>query len=175
MPERFRASTELYLNAPARYKNFELSEQAFSDFAAILQLSREHNVEVQLFIPPEHVVLQEALRVRGLWDTYWGWKERIATLAPYWDFSGYNTITAEPIEPGMSLYWDASHFRKPVGDLVLDRIHGIENPALPPEFGRSISASNVAEWRTLTEQLREEWAATHVDVINWVKARADLR
>jgi hypothetical protein len=175
MPERFRESTELYLNGPGYYEDFVLSEKAFADIAEIVRLSSEQGVDLRFFIPPEHIVLQEALRVRGLWETYWRWKERIAALSPYWDFSGYNTITTEPIGDRMSLYWDASHFRKGVGNLVLDRILGADNPGLPADFGRYIAVGDIARWRAQSENARQEWAATHGEVIRWVKDMAAAR
>jgi hypothetical protein len=169
MPERFSSSTDLYLNSPTRYADYVLSDEAIADLAEIVRLSRAHNVDLQLFIPPEHVVLQEALRVRGLWDEYWRWKEKVAALSPYWDFSGYNAITTEPIDAGMSRYWDASHFRKEVGDLVLDRILGVDSSRLPEDFGRRITPADVTPWRSDTDNARQQWAAAHGNVIRWVQ------
>ena len=122
MPERFDTSIRLYLNTGERYADFELSERAFADFREIVRFSREHGIDLRVFLPPEHVVLAEALRVRGLWCTYLAWKSRVTALTPVWDFSGYNPITTEPITRDMKWYWDASHFRREVGDLILDRM-----------------------------------------------------
>jgi hypothetical protein len=169
MPQRFSSSTDLYLNSSTRYADFVPSDEAIADLAEIVRLSREHNIDLQLFIPPEHVVLQEALRVRGLWDEYWRWKEKVAALSPYWDFSGYNSITTEPIDTGMSQYWDASHFRKDVGDLILDRMLGVDSPRLPEDFGRRITPTDVTQWRADTDNAQQQWAATHGDVIKWVQ------
>jgi len=171
-PKRFAMSTELYINHRSRYNNLVLSEEAFADFAKIVQLSRDRGIELQLFVHPEHVVLLEAMRVRNVWDTYWTWKRRIAEIAPFWDFSGYNPITTAPIERGMTLYWDPSHFRKGVGDLVLDRMLGVDNPDLPPDFGRQVTSANLQQWRAENERAREKWAADHGDVVQWVRQLA---
>lgn len=47
----------------------------------------------------------------------------------------------------MQFYWDSSHFKSLVGDLVLDRVFAIEVPGrpMPPDFGVQLTASNVDE------------------------------
>lgn len=168
-PKRFAMSTELYINHRSRYRDLVLSEEAFAELAQIVQLSRERGIDLQLFIHPEHAVLLEAMRVRNVWETYWAWKKRIAALGPYWDFSGYNSITTEPIDPGMSRYWDPSHFRKEVGDLILDRMLGVRNPDLPADFGRQVTLADVDQWHADNDRAREDWAARHGDVVRWVQ------
>jgi len=83
----------------------------------------------------------EALRAAGLWPEFERWKEVLVNILaedssrhpgeqafPLWDFSGYNSITSEPIPNAgdtstqMKWYWESSHYKTEVGNFVLDRI-----------------------------------------------------
>jgi len=172
MPSRFNESVALYLNSAGRYASFKFSKDAMNDFAAIVKLSRDHGVDLRVFIPPEHVALLESIRLRGLLCVYWRWKAEVAALTSFWDFSGYNSITTEPIGANMKFYWDASHFRSSIGDLLIDRIYGINDPALPDDFGKLISADTLPAWMAYTAQRQQKWEASHLNVIEWVRARA---
>jgi hypothetical protein len=82
---------------------------------------------------------------------------RPADTVPVWDFSGYSTITTEPLPrlgspDEMKYYWDSSHFKSRVGDLVLDRIFatGQGDDALRADFGVLLAADTIEE--TLSSQ-----------------------
>jgi hypothetical protein len=68
---------------------------------------------------------------------------------PLWDFYGYNAITTEPFpdksQPQSTLrnYWEISHYRRHIGDLVLSRVMG-GNDA-PPDFGFRVTAATVGQ------------------------------
>lgn len=172
MPKRIDESVALYLNSPGRYASFRFSKNAMNDFAEIVKLSRDHGVDLRVFMPPEHVTLLESIRLRGLLCVYWQWKAEVAALTPFWDFSGYNSITTEPIDSNMKFYWDASHFRSSIGDLMIDRIYGMDNPALPDDLGKLISAVTLPAWMAYTARQQQKWEASHLNVIEWVRARA---
>jgi len=67
-----------------------------------------------------------------------------------WDFSGYSSVTTEALpELGsraeMGFYWDSSHFKDVVGDLVLDRLFGLSHPrrTVPPDFGVRLTPATI--------------------------------
>ena len=166
----FRWILQYFLNQRNRYLGFAPSPQALADFAEIVRLSRARGIDLTVVMPPEHAMLAEAIRLRGLWCAFWAWKAAIAALTPFWDFTGYNTITTEPLDDRMRLYWDAAHFRPAVGDLVLDRMFGVANPALPADFGRLVTPATLGAWRAETEAAQQRWEAAHPDIVAWVAA-----
>ncbi len=141
MVPRFDRSMDLYLNGKTRYGDFSLDADAFAHIERISALCAERGIALQMFVPPVHAVLREAIALRGHDKTYRSWLGRLVAIAPFWDFSGYNEITTEPIRFTMDNYWDVSHFRSEVGDLMLATM--LTGAAALPGFGRYVTAETV--------------------------------
>ncbi len=69
---------------------------------------------------------------------------------PLWDFGDVNTITREHLpDTGdftlMRWYWEHTHYRTNVGDLILDRIldHHESGRAVPSDFGVRLSPATI--------------------------------
>jgi hypothetical protein len=138
----------------------------------------EKGMEVTLVINPEHARMTEALVAAGLWTEYERWYREIvainARLAqaagrppfPIWDFGGFNSVTTEPVPPAdqrtgrMRNYWDASHYTKEVGDLMLERAFG-SGAGVPADFGVRVTPENVAARLAAIAAARDAWAAAH--------------
>jgi hypothetical protein len=170
--EMFNVSVDFYLNDQGRFGNFVFSEAAFDEFSRIVELSREHNIDLHVFVNPEHATLLEALALRGHLCALLDWKRRVAALTPFWDFSGYNAITTEPLSPDMRFYWDASHFHKGVGDLVLDRLFATDVATVPPDFGFYVTPTTLPTWVTQQKEARDRWRAAQGSVTQWVAEKA---
>ena len=77
---------------------------------------------------------------------------------PLWDFSGYNSLTTEDVPPDgdsetqMKWYWESSHYKKELGDLVLDRIFDYHHPEriVPDDFGVLLTPKNIKRGIGLT-------------------------
>ena len=171
MPGRFDKSITLYLNTPERFGDFVFSQANDKDLLEIVRLTRQHGIDLRVFIPPDHVTLLEALRLRGLWCAYQSWKLQLAEMTPFWDFSSFGAINGEPIANGMKWYWDAAHFRKPVGDLVLDRIFDYDTAKVPPDFGHYVTPDSAPRWLTELDAARRAWEAANASTVAWVAAR----
>lgn len=63
---------------------------------------------------------------------------RLSQITPYWDFSGYNSVSFEP-----RYFYDPYHFRNAVGDMALARIFGDDGKYVPEDFGRYVDAESV--------------------------------
>jgi len=79
----------------------------------------------------------------------------------HWDFSGYNAITTEPIGWQMSWYWDASHYRRDVGDMILDRMFGLPHRTGPERFGTRVTQGTIEPHLARFDSERELWLATN--------------
>jgi len=130
-----------YLTSPAYTYEFLNKEQDFSTieiFSRILRFAHEQGIELKLFISPAHARLLVAIHTIGIWGKYEQWKkqlvavnERIAAMFnkpafTLWDFGIVNRYTTEPVpqvgdtETEMKWFWEGSHFKKELGDCVLD-------------------------------------------------------
>ena len=64
-----------------------------------------------------------------------------------WDFSGVSPETLEAIptrgdrKTHLNYYWEAGHFKKELGNLVIDRLLGKQN-----DFGIKLDSGNIESW-----------------------------
>lgn len=137
-------------------------EQMLGYFRQLLRYCRAERIKLILFIHPLHAwdIENEWLLDRG--ETGEQWKRDLAKIVaaeadvgsaafPLWDFSGYNTVTMEPVpareekETLMRYFWEPRHYKKLTGDLILDRVLNFrsETRTLPDDFGVMLSQDNV--------------------------------
>lgn len=67
------------------------------------------------------------------------WRE-LAGTGEFWDFSGCTSVAADP-----RYFYDTSHFRNAVGDMMAARIFGDGSAWVPEDFGVLVTAENVEE------------------------------
>lgn len=150
----FVRSAKEFSNKDIYYKDFVFSADYFANVAAIVALCREHGIKLEVFIPPIHAVLMEQIDVLGIWDEYETWKRELAKLVDYKDFSGYNYITSEPYDGDSEFFWDTSHFRSTVGDLMFDYLL---NDIGREDFGRTVNRDNIEQHLAEIRQQRIKW------------------
>ncbi|MEQ1662562.1 MAG: hypothetical protein ABL877_07685 [Thiobacillus sp.] len=106
------------------------------DVAAIMQLAKQHGIQIDLVIYPYHAHLLEIFQLSGLWNVFEDWKRalviRVESVGDarvnLWDFSGYHPYATEAVPaPGdrttaVRWYWEAGHFKAALGHQVLDQL-----------------------------------------------------
>lgn len=154
-----------------RTKPFDLFEPdggnlQFDALAGIVHFCAERGIRLCIFTNPLHAETLDYALADG--HTYRQWMTALlacvetnstgaATPPEVWDFCGFNPVTTEPFpEPGetesrMRYYWEISHFRKEVGDMMLAAMLAGENNHLG---NRVTSATLEAEWTKLEEEHR---------------------
>lgn len=151
---RFVNSYQVYFKNHAKYK---LSEQYLAEFKKIVETCKERGITLKVFISPAHATDNEAIRATRHWATLEKWKREIVKIVPVWDFSGYNSITNEPIKEGMKNYADSSHYRENIGNLVLNRVLNYQTKSVPKDFGVLITPENIAAHEAKIRNEREIW------------------
>lgn len=129
---------------------------------AFLRTTSAGNADVRLVIYPYHAQILAMFETAGLWPLFEEWKrELVAAIAAetsrnpqvritLLDFSGYGAYNCERI-PGPNnvraatqWYWEAGHFKKELGDIVLARVMAEPlPPAQAPSFGTSLDAGSL--------------------------------
>ncbi len=168
MRDRFKQSMLGYLHSDAYYGSYRLSEQQLIHLQEVVDLGREHNIQIEFFISPAHAAHWEILAKAGLWSEFEIWKQRLTEITPIWDFSGYNSITTAAISDDMTHYWDSSHYHKSVGDLMLNRVLSYDEDAVPDDFGVWLTPTTVDAHLTQTREARQIWQTAHPEVMDWV-------
>jgi hypothetical protein len=142
----------------------------------IVVFCRAHRIDLRIAITPAHARQLEIAAAAGEWNGMEAAKRAlVAYLAadaarhpdlpavPLWDFSGYSSVTTEPLPAGggeMRGYWDSSHFKQLVGDWVLDRVLGRTAPESgtpPPDFGVRLTPENVDAALAATRAARDAY------------------
>jgi len=195
--EAFRRSEQAFLTEhwfPAPRRRFatrdpESGKDAYNDLRTILRLAHQHETRLFLCVSPSHARQWEALLQAGLWNEFENWKRMLVRVndeeakragrTPFavWDFSGYNTYTTEEVpaedspENDMRWYWESSHFKKELGDHVLNRVLGYRttDPVTAPDFGVRLDARNIEAHLAAVRAAQRRWQRTHASDVTEIE------
>ena len=134
----------------------DTKESSFDDFRKILELCYQNNIKLDIVFGPSHIRQWEAYDYYQDIETWYKWKKDVVLFVekiadeqektPYriMDFSVYHELTAEtvPTNPKekMKYHWEASHYKKELGDIVLDRLLDISPYK---DFGVELNIQNI--------------------------------
>lgn len=157
----------------------------------IIDLSAKHGVQLKLVINPIHARQSYALDAAGLWPLYETWKRDLVSaaqrsprpeLVSLWDFSGVSPCTGEAMPTSanaastMRWYRESSHFRRVLGDRVLDRMFGrtIDNDGdgACPGLGQRLEPATLADALAAQRASLRLWAETHAADASEIEALA---
>lgn len=161
-------SARIWRPAPAERYCFSRDGKSstFATLRGIVKFARAHGIDLRIFINPVHARLLVALRQTGLWPMYEEWKQGIVGVLaeeaaadgeppfPLWDFSGFNSVTMEHVPAAadhttiMLGFWEPSHYKKQIGDLMLNRMLDYSEPgrAVPDDFGVMLTPASIDGW-----------------------------
>ena len=155
-----------------------LATEDFQLLRAFLLAMAATQADVKLVIYPYHAQMLAMFETAGLWPLFEQWKAQLVLAmgdvrARYpdahislTDFSGYGAYNCEAIpaasERGTATrwYWEAGHFKKALGDLVLQRLISPRDQA-PGDvrFGMPLDDANLEDNRARIAQERGTCAA----------------
>lgn len=134
--QRAQENTQTYL----RKAKGSLSLADLTHLRAILDLAAEQGTEVKLIIYPYHAQILALFEETGIVFTFEEWKNFVTrevsgarlrhphASVGLFDFSGYGNYNCERIPKqgdrvtATRWYWEAGHFKKELGDVVLDGV-----------------------------------------------------
>jgi hypothetical protein len=166
-----------FLNAFNKFSFSENGLDNFEIFEKILIFCHQHNIKLHLAISPIHARLLETIAVKNIYNFYEMWKIKLVQInesaskklgkSPFslWDFSGYNSMTTEAvpvmddITAQMNFYWESSHYKAELGDMVLDRIFYFKTGAkkVPNDFGMLLTSDNIETHLSKIRDDRRTW------------------
>jgi len=169
MKEQFKMMINNYLSNPSYYSHYHFSQELLNDFKTTVNLCKQHNIDLKIFLSPVHAAQLEAIRVAGIWSIFEQGKREISKVMPVWDFSDYNSITTEPISNDMKNFFESVHYRKEVGDLILNRMFHYQEETVPDDFGILLTAGNSESHLEKIRADREVWAKKNPEVVKLVQ------
>ncbi|MHA2038645.1 MAG: hypothetical protein ACW98X_19595 [Promethearchaeota archaeon] len=131
---RFSIPKNIPLDKATEEKYMKYMEYTIQEITEIAKLSKKHNFKLFFFINPLH-------KLRYLQENpylFLVFKKKLAEIIDYWDFSGFNSVTTDNY-----YYYELSHYRTIVGDLIICRIKNCTDVKVPNDFGLFITRENV--------------------------------
>lgn len=154
---------------------------SFNHYRTLLRMAYRDNIDLRLLISPSHAWHWEALRIKGAWSRFEHIKRMLVRINAeeadkagkpafaLWDFSGYNDLSVEEVpapndeKEHMRWFWESVHYKKPLGDLVLDRVldYHATGRVAPQDFGVKITPANIEEHLNNLQKGQKEWEEAH--------------
>ncbi len=187
---------KLWFPAPTyqyRFTNPETGVSSFDSYRVIVRTAYRDRIDLRMAILPAHAHLNEALRESGLWTMFEDWKRELVKINeeeaarakakpfPLWDFNNFSNWTLEAVPPAgdistrMYWFWEAPHFKRELGDQVLDVVLS------PPKiFGNyfflihvPITSGNIEPQLERIRVLEQLYRETHPDDMKQIKQVTD--
>jgi hypothetical protein len=182
----FIENEKRYIKVYANHSFFYNDKQeTYKNYQAIIEDCYQNNIDCIFAISPSHARQWEALDVALGYSVWEQWKKRLTQInenvakqqnkSPFalWDFSGYSLLTTEEVPPKgdtttrMKYYYESSHYKKELGDILLDRIFDSNSSGGQdyPDFGVKLTSQNIDSHLAKLRAEREKWRSSHpVDV-----------
>lgn len=161
--QRNRENARIYYEGPKEVVPVHGRSEAVRNLMALIEVARSRDTEVHLVIYPYHAHILELFRMTGLWPAFERWKrELVEVVAAFdvdsdrppirlklWDFSGYSQYATEPVpkhgdrKSVVQWYWEAGHFKKELGDVLLKRVLAGITQDSTDSFGVVLSRQNI--------------------------------
>ena len=168
------------------------NQQCFKRFEEMLRLAADRRTRLIVVMLPVHALDLEMIRCqlgdpapiqdwkRGLFAALAAFRRDRpgAKAVPLWDFTGYRGYPADPVPPRgdphpMTWYWEPSHFRKELGDLLICRI--LNQPAPDgrdiTDFGALLDETNIEAHLSRLQADREQFARQFAGEIELIETR----
>ena len=137
----------------------------YAHLESVVENAARSDVELVLVIYPYHAQILALFEASGLWPAFEAWKQKIMSVVEtnkerfpqsriaLYDFSGYAEYQCEKIPAAGDLksvtrwYWEGGHFKKILGDLVLERVLSSQasiGANSPEVFGYRLSPDSIA-------------------------------
>lgn len=140
-----------------------------SGLERMIDLAKEHGVELVFYAYPRHIYNQELDWQCGQQNIRWQALKKIADLidsksaqgakVSAWQFYGYNDITGEPISATQKYWQDPAHFNFEVGDMMMADMFG--NTHDKPTLGMPLTSKLVEAGYKRFVQSRAEYLQHH--------------
>ena len=181
--------TKIYFSAPVNKDPLT----SLDYIRKIVEFCRQENINLKILLTPSHAHQLEISAATGEWPSIENGKRALVKILaddaarhpdkqsfPLFDFSRYSNITMEPLPAAgtheeMKFYWDSSHFKDNVGDVVLDQLlnNSSQNRSIPDNFGVLLTADNIEGSLIQTREAQTLYRKQHPEDIKTIQTLVD--
>ena len=128
--------------------------------ASIIDYAHAHDVRLTIVLSPRHADALEIYWRAGLWARVEQLKTELAAMTAaagdvtLWDFMDYSTFNTEGVPAAgdrrrpTSWFWESTHYKKQLGEVMIERMFGADAPAFGTRLTIDTVAARNAEVRT---------------------------
>lgn len=162
------------------------SSPRFDDIRQMVRWATQNKAELQLIIYPYHAQLLVLIDELGLWPLFEEWKRQIAGIieeetgntqsrVTLIDFSGLSKYATEAVPPkndkktATRWYWEAGHFKKELGDQMLNEILLPTSKPSPNPFGKKLTQENISLHNIALRKEMDTFQVSDTKVVSEIK------
>jgi len=126
-----------------RILKYLTQKEFMRDLKEIVNLCKTHQIKLYTFMMPHNQVMMDSFVI----DDYLDYLQDISKVTDFYDFSGYNSITTNNCN-----YYERSHYRPEVGELIAARIFNSKEVKVPNDFGKLVTKKNIKEYLNIRKE-----------------------
>jgi hypothetical protein len=114
-------------------------EETIREIRIIKELCDKNNIKLTIYFNPIHratYLSNSVEEFRG----FLAFKRRVSEISPFYDFTGINEIVSNNLN-----FYETSHYRPLVSDMMLSKMYGLNLAKVPEGFGAYVTAENIDE------------------------------
>lgn len=134
--ERYLESYPVFADYPHQTLSLPYTEQCMQSVAAIRALCEEAGVSLTVTVGPVYAEYLKNFEPETVAQFY----RSLAQVTPFWDFSS-SSISCE-----MRYFYDGTHFRNNVGEMLCARMTGRTDLWIPDDFGTYVTADTPEDY-----------------------------
>ena len=136
--ERYLESYPVFADYPHQMLSLPYTEPCMQSVAAIRAMCEEAGVNLTVVAGPVYAAYLKNYQTEEIAAFY----RSLAQVTPFWDFSS-SSVSCE-----MRYFYDGTHFRNNVGEMMCARMTGRTDLWLPDDFGTYVTADTPEEYFT---------------------------
>ena len=165
--ERYLESYPVFADYPHQTLSLPYTEQCMQSVAAIRALCEEAGVNLTVAAGPVYAEYLKNFEPETVAQFY----QSLAQVTPFWDFSS-SSVSCE-----MRYFYDGTHFRNNVGEMICARMTGRTDLWIPDDFGTYVTADTPEDYfrNVLTQTaLSSDEISTRVPILMYHHLSEDV-
>lgn len=134
--ERYLESSPVFADYPHQTLSLPYTEQCMQSVAAIRAMCEEAGVNLTVAAGPVYAEYLKNYEPETVAQFY----RSLAQVTPFWDFSS-SSVSCE-----MRYFYDGTHFRNNVGEMICARMTGRTDLWIPDDFGTYVTADTPEDY-----------------------------
>lgn len=134
--ERYLESSPVFADYPHQTLSLPYTEQCMQSVAAIRAMCEEAGVNLTVVAGPVYAEYLKNYEPETVAQFY----RSLAQVTPFWDFSS-SSVSCE-----MRYFYDGTHFRNNVGEMICARMTGRTDLWIPDDFGTYVTADTPEDY-----------------------------